>query len=149
MPLFADSVKQFSYGPPPNGSEIRTRTAEIARYSSTFVTSLSSLPTGGEAVGEELTNRLQQELAFWQTTAPSLSPGWWNQDPAPHAPLRERYSRTFQLVLGLERMHYTPALITAKNLGNLWHSLPQLNDPSGLNQSAQECDQLVDQLRAN
>ena len=40
IPLFADSVKQFSYGPPPNGSEIRTRTAEIARYSSTFATPL-------------------------------------------------------------------------------------------------------------
>ncbi len=36
---------------------------------------------GGEAVGEELTSRLQQELAFWQATAPSLSQGWWNQDP--------------------------------------------------------------------
>jgi hypothetical protein len=101
---------------------------------------------GGEAVGEELTNRLQQELAFWQATAPSLSQGWWNQDAALHAPLRERYSQTFQLILELERTHYTSALITAKNLGNLWRSLPQLNDPSGLNQMAEECDKLVDQL---
>ena len=104
---------------------------------------------GGEAVGEELTSRLQEELAFWQATAPSLSQGWWNQDPTPHAPLRERYSQTFQLILGLERTHYTPALITAKNLGNLWRSLPQLNDPSGLNQMAEECDKLVELLRAN
>jgi hypothetical protein len=104
---------------------------------------------GGETVGEELTSRLQQELAFWQATAPSLSQGWWNQDPAPHAPLRERYSQTFQLILGLERTHYTPALITAKNLGNFWRSLPQLNDSSGLNQIAEECDKLVEHLRAN
>lgn len=104
---------------------------------------------GGEAVGVELTSRLQQELAFWQATGPSLSQGWWNQDPTPHAPLRERYSQTFQLILGLERTHYTPALITATNLGNLWRSLPQLNDPSGLNQMAEECDKLVEHLRAN
>ena len=104
---------------------------------------------GGETVGEELNSRLQQEFAFWQATAPSLSQGWWNQDPTPHAPLREKYVQTFQLILGLERTHYTPALITAKNLGNLWRSLPQLNDPSGLNQMAEECDKLVDLLRAN
>jgi hypothetical protein len=104
---------------------------------------------GGETVGEELNSRLQQELAFWQARAPSLSQGWWNQDPAPHAPLREKYSQTFQLILGLQRTHYTPALITAKNLGNLWRSLPQLNDPSGLNQMAEECDKLVEHLRAN
>ncbi len=30
---------------------------------------------GGEAVGEELDKRLQEELAFWQATAPSLSQG--------------------------------------------------------------------------
>jgi len=104
---------------------------------------------GGESVGEELNSRLQQELAFWQATAPSLPKGWWNQDPTPHAPLRERYMQTYQVILGLERTHYTPALITAKQLGNLWRSLPQLNDPSGLNQMAEECDKLVDQLRAN
>jgi len=86
---------------------------------------------GGEGVGEELASRLQQDLVFWQATAPSLSKGWWNQDPTPHARLRERYSQTFQLILGLERTHYAPALITAKTLGNFWRSLPQLNDPSG------------------
>ena len=104
---------------------------------------------GGEAVGEELNSRLQQELAFWQATAPSLPQGWWNQDPAPHAALREKYLQTFQLILGLERTHYAPALNTAKHLGNLWRSLPQLNDPSGLNQMVEECDKLVDQLEAN
>jgi hypothetical protein len=104
---------------------------------------------GGEAVGEKLTSRLQQELAFWEATAPLLSQGWWNQDPSPHAPLRDRYSQTLELILGLERTRYTPALTTAKNLGNLWRSLPQLNDPSGLNQMAEECDKLIEHLRAN
>jgi hypothetical protein len=104
---------------------------------------------GGEAVGDELNTRLQEELAFWQATAPSLSEGWWNRDPTPHAPQRERYMQTWQLILALERTHYTPALITVKQLGNLWRALPQLNDASGLNQMAEECDKLADQLQAN
>jgi hypothetical protein len=104
---------------------------------------------GGEEVGDELNSRLQKELAFWQATAASLSQGWWNQDATPHAPLRERYMQTFQLILGLERTHYTPASITATHLRDFWRSLPQLNDPSGLNQMAEECDKLVAHLRTN
>jgi hypothetical protein len=104
---------------------------------------------GGEAAGEELDSRLQKDLAFWQTTAPSLPQGWWNQNPMPHAPLREKYDHTLQLVIGLERTHYTPALITAKHLGDLWRSHPQLNDPSGLDQMAEACDRLIEHLRAN
>lgn len=104
---------------------------------------------GGEGVAQELDSRLQQELAFWQTTAPSLSRDWWNQDATPHAPLRERYAVTIRLVLGLQKTHYTPALATATELGTLWRSFPHLNDPSGLNQMAEECDKLVEHLRAN
>ena len=103
---------------------------------------------GGEAVGEELNSRLQKDLAFWQATAPSLSQGWWNQDAMPHAPLREKYNQTFQLILGLGRTHYLPASVTAKQLGDLWRSFPQLNDPSGLNQMAEACDKLVNHLLA-
>ena len=55
---------------------------------------------GGESVGEELDERLQEQLAFWQATAPTLSVGWWNQDATPQAPLRERYTLTWELVLG-------------------------------------------------
>jgi hypothetical protein len=44
IPLFANNVKQFSHGSPPSRFEIRTRTAEIARYSSTFATLLLAEP---------------------------------------------------------------------------------------------------------
>jgi len=104
---------------------------------------------GGEAVGEELNSRLQRELEFWQATAPSLSQGWWNQDPTPHAPLRERYVQTLELIRGLDRTHYVPALTAAMQLGELWRSLPQLNDSSGINQMAEECEELVAHLRRN
>ena len=104
---------------------------------------------GGEAGGEELNSRLQQELAFWQATAHSLPQGWWNQDRTPHSPLRERYGQTLELIRGLDRTHFIPALTTAMQLGELWRSLPQLNDPSGLNQMAEECDKLIEHLQAN
>jgi hypothetical protein len=104
--------------------------------------------TGGESVGEELTTRLKRDLTFWQATAPSLSQGWWNQDARPHAPLRERYVQTLELVRGLDRTHYKPAFGTATQLGSFWRSLPQLNDSSGLNQMAEECEALAAHLQA-
>ena len=104
---------------------------------------------GGESVGEELNLRLQEQVRFWQATGPTLSVGWWNQDATPHAPLRERYTQTWELVLALERVHYRPASATAKQLGAFWRSLPQLNDASGLNQMATECDKLVAEIPPN
>lgn len=104
---------------------------------------------GGESVGKELNMRLQEQVKFWQATAPTLSVGWWNQDASPHAPLRERYMQTWELVLALERVHYQPASTTAEQLGSLWRSLPQLNDSSGLDQMAIECNKFVAEFRAN
>jgi hypothetical protein len=102
---------------------------------------------GGESAGEELSNRLQKELSFWQATGPKLQEGWWNQDAKPDAPLRLRYGQTIQLIRGLQHTHYTPALTTAINLRDFWKSLPQLNDPSGLDGLARECDSLINHLR--
>lgn len=104
---------------------------------------------GGDAVGGELNDRLQRELAFWQATAPSLSQGWWNQDLAPHAPLRERYGQAIELIRGLDRTHYIPASTTAMQLGELWRSLPQLNDSTGTSQMVEECEKFVAHLRTN
>ena len=104
---------------------------------------------GGEAVGAELHSRLRQELAFWKSTGPCLSQGWWNADARPHAPLRERYSETYELILGLEQTHYSASLNTAEQLRDFWRSLPQLNDPSGLNHMAEECDKLISRLQNN
>lgn len=102
---------------------------------------------GGELAGEELSNRLEKELAFWQATGPKLQQGWWNQDAKPDAPLRLRYGQTIQLIRGLQRTHYMPPLTTAIQLRDFWRSLPQLNDPSGINQLATECDSLISHLQ--
>ena len=103
---------------------------------------------GGRSVGEELHTRLQQNLAFWKSVGPSLSRDWWNEDANPPSPLRQRYSQTLQLIVGLEQVHYSPALHTVKNLRDFWRSLPQLNDERGLDQMAVECDRLIAQSQA-
>lgn len=102
---------------------------------------------GGNTIGEDLNRRLQRELAFWRTTAPSLPEGWWNTDARIHAPLRERYGETYQLLVGIEQIHYSPALNTVTQLRDFWRSLPQLDDPTGLNQIAEECDKLIRSLQ--
>lgn len=104
---------------------------------------------GGKGVGEDLNSRLFQELAFWRSAASSLPQGWWNQDPSIHAPLREEYGKTLQLVVGIGQIHYVQALASVSQLRDFWRSLPQLNDPTGLNQMVEECDKSIRQLRTN
>lgn len=104
---------------------------------------------GGTTVGKDLALHLEKQLAFWRQTGPSLSFGWWNQDITPHAPLRQQYSQTYQLLIALEEIHYTPALNTALELRDFWRSLPQLNQRSGLDQMSNEADSLVRELQSN
>lgn len=104
--------------------------------------------TGGTSVGEELNNRLVRDVAFWANKGPSLPRRWWDDDIRPHAPLRERYSQTFQLVMGLQQIRFPDSLGTAIRLRDVWRSLPQLDDPRGLHQMVEECDKLIDQLQA-
>lgn len=100
----------------------------------------------GRDAGNELDRLLQQNLSFWRTEGPNLTDGWWNQDPTPEAPLRLRYDETIEVIRALDRLHYTPAKYAATELRDFWISLPQLNDPSGLDQMAKECDLLVKHL---
>lgn len=104
---------------------------------------------GGKGVGQDLNSRLLQELAFWRSAAPSLRQGWWNADPSIHAPLREEYGKTLQLVVGIGQIRYSPALASVSQLRNFWRSQPPLNDPSGINQMVEECDKSISQLQTN
>jgi hypothetical protein len=103
---------------------------------------------GGKAVGAELNRRLEQDLAFWSSTGPSLSQNWWNQDPTPSSPLRNRYGQTYSLVYGLTQVGYPGALNTAIRLRDLWRALPQFAS-IGDNQMAEECDKLIAELQTN
>jgi hypothetical protein len=104
---------------------------------------------GGDTVGEDLNRRFQQEVAFWKSTGPSLPHGWWNSEAGPDAPLRAQYLQTYQLIIALQQTRYPGALSPAEQLHDLWVSLPQLNDPSGLDQIARECETLISRLQSN
>lgn len=103
---------------------------------------------GGKPVGEELNRRLEKDLAFWSSTGPSLSQNWWNADPTPSSPLRNRYGQTYSLVHGLTQVGYRGALNTAIKLRDLWRALPQFAS-IGNNQMAEECDKLIAELQTN
>jgi hypothetical protein len=59
-----------------------------------------------------------------------------------------KYDETIELVRALDHERYSPATRTAAELRDFWLSLPQLNDPSGLDQMVEECDLLVRHLKA-
>jgi hypothetical protein len=103
---------------------------------------------GGIAAGGELNRRLERDLAFWVQTGPSLSLDWRVQLTS-DSPLRHREGQTIYLVYGLEQVGYPGALDTAIQLRDFWRSLPQLNDPSGLDQMTDECGKLIKQLQTN
>jgi hypothetical protein len=102
----------------------------------------------GQDAGNELDGLLRQNLDFWRSTGPTLKNGWWNQDATPDTPLRVKYDETIELVRALDHERYSPATRTAAELRDFWLSLPQLNDPSGLDQMVEECDLLVRHLKA-
>jgi hypothetical protein len=103
---------------------------------------------GGKAVGTELNRRLEKDLAFWSSTGPSLSQNWWNADPTPSSPLRNRYGQTYSLVYGPTQVGYPGALNTAIKLRDPWRTLPQFAS-FGHNQMAEECDKLIVDLQTN
>ena len=101
---------------------------------------------GGTAEGSDLTARLGRDLEFWR--APQLHQGWWSDDRTPESPLlRNRYGQTLELIRGLDGIQFPGALNTATALRDLWHSLAQLDDPTGLNQMSEECDKLIHDLQ--
>lgn len=119
----------------------------FSRDASALVNALAM--AGGEGVAEELNTRLRQDLAFWKSTAPSLSQGWWNQDLNSGTPLRGRYSETYQLLVALEHTHYSPGRTAAIELCAVWSSVPAMSDPSSFDQMADECRKLTDPLQPN
>jgi hypothetical protein len=99
---------------------------------------------GGRATGPELHRRLEQELTFWKSMAPSLVPDWWNQDTTVHAPLRQQYVLTYQLILGLKQINYLPSLSTVVELRDLWQSSSSLSDGKQL---IEECNEWIAHTR--
>jgi hypothetical protein len=100
---------------------------------------------GGSSAGPELTTRLREDLTYWQIHGPTLPVGWWNNHDswADEHDYRDRYSETVSILRALDHLQYAPAIATAIQLRDFWKSLPQLNDPSGINGIITDADQLV------
>jgi hypothetical protein len=113
----------------------------FAEWSSELVDAM--VKAGGRSVGAELNRRLEQDVAFWRYTGPSLSRGWWTQDPTPESPLQARYGRTYRLIYELEQVDYPGALNTAIEMRDLWRTLTPLDQKDEQNQMLEECDKLI------
>jgi hypothetical protein len=102
---------------------------------------------GGQYEGAALTALLQSELSFWQQTGPRLQPGWWNHLNKPETEfLRFRYGAMIETIRALDFVQYEPCWPVVSALSQFWTSLPQLNDPSGLDQLSEECNELISKL---
>jgi hypothetical protein len=95
--------------------------------------------------GREMTTLLGEELAFWRKEAPALPIGWWNHlQPESRLTLyRSRYGILGPAMTKLSDLHYLPARDVVRDLRDLWLSLPQLNDKSGLDQITEQADKLL------
>ncbi len=118
-------------------------------YHSNAIGSLNA--AGDSNLGLEMTNLVIEETKFWEKQAPSLEVGWWSGSGKPIHweivnPLRDRYGKLLNALYILQRIHYPECKIAVQNLRDLWNSYPQLDDPSGLNQMSQTCDNILKSL---
>ena len=97
----------------------------------------------------QILNRLlEQDITFWTSIAPSLSDNWWEELISyPLKPTAQHYERTAFVIRGLEQVHYDGSLATAQNLRDLWRSRPPLNSGTRFNHIADQCDELISQLK--
>lgn len=104
--------------------------------------------TGSNGVGPILNRLLEQDITFWTSIAPSLSDNWWEELISyPLKPTAQHYERTAFVIRGLEQVHYDGSLATAQNLRDLWRSRPPLNSGTRFNHIADQCDELISQLK--
>ncbi|BCM93823.1 hypothetical protein IAD21_05714 [Abditibacteriota bacterium] len=104
---------------------------------------------GGQALGPELTRLLETETRFWKQQGPQLRMGWWNGaglESEEVEPLRERFSKVSHLLSGLKNTNDAGCTQAVTELRDFWVSLPQLNDPSGLDLVANQCNSLLGTL---
>lgn len=101
----------------------------------------------GPDAGKEMTAILQDELAYWKTTAPTLKSGWWNADPAERRQLlRNRYDLLDTPLRVLTKLPYQPSRDIVVQVRDFWSSLQQL---SNVSQITEECNQVLKALDAS
>lgn len=102
---------------------------------------------GGVAVVPEICAMVEAELKFWKATAPDLKQGWWNNMEDPRVGgLRERYGFVLEAFYTLKRLKSPTCEPAVTAFRDYWRSLPQLEDPSGLDQMSEACDAVLEVL---
>ena len=96
---------------------------------------------------------IAKDVEFWRWTGPVLKKGWWNGEGFDSLtevePLRNRYSRDYGALLGLQRRPYRASEGPVTELRALWRSLPQLAD---MGQISEACDAVlkeIDRIKVN
>jgi hypothetical protein len=84
----------------------------------------------GKDSGRQLHARLQQDVIYWRTVGPTLTPDWLDQLIEVGSPLFVKFQETSLLIRELEQEHYAPAAQTVGELRDFWVSQPQLYDPN-------------------
>jgi hypothetical protein len=102
---------------------------------------------GGKAAGPELLHRLERELQFWKSKGPSLRRNWWNENLNGNSPFRAHNSVTYELIVGLRKLRYQPALATAVELRKVWQSVPPADNSSTEDEIGNECLKLIRALK--
>jgi hypothetical protein len=93
------------------------------------VTIRALVEAAGKDRGKLLHARLQQDLIYWKTVGPTLTPNWLDQLIEPGASLFVKFDETELLLRELDQEHYAPAAETAAALRDFWVSQPLLYDP--------------------
>jgi hypothetical protein len=103
---------------------------------------------GGKAAGPELTRRLQRELEFWKSKGPTLRRNWWNENLNGNSPFRAHDSVSYELIVGLHKILYQPALATAVEFRKVWQSIPPADNTSTEDEIGIKCLELIRALKA-
>jgi len=104
---------------------------------------------GGQAVANDLIAIVNQELVFWQQTAPNLEQGWWNGKGLEWDDvrlLRDRYSYVLQVFYALQELKPPQCRPAVEAFRDYWRSMPQLEDKAGLTQMSEACDKVLKDL---
>jgi hypothetical protein len=83
----------------------------------------------GKDSGRQLHARLQQDVIYWKTIGPTLTPDWLDQLIVVGSPLEVKFQETSFLIRELDQEQYAPAAQTVAELHDFWVSQPQLYDP--------------------
>jgi hypothetical protein len=102
----------------------------------------------GDQAGAEMTALLQKELIFWRGAAPDLPVGWWNSEMENQEEYQSRYCILQSALKTIEETHCVAARDVVRQMRDLWVSLPQLDDKSGLDQVTKDCNRVLNILDA-